>query len=375
MMETPSVLLYSNIWLRHDSHTSCTYSSTPQPLFHITVSVSEVSFICPNHVLEKMCALHFAQAELPPPDVQEKAAGVPLPPAEGEESEVEEESIAPAVPGPRPAAAPEERAAATALPASSEEEDSYDSSAERESETSSSSAAEARAAHTALPRNDESHLADDADSGASRADSFTADQRPSISRLDISRQADGDDEADSAAPFGPLSGRKLDFGLAGTGLAEEAHKKPIAPPAPQIQEPVAAAPLPWTLPAPAPAIAALTRAAASTSSFSFGSMPAFGTGLIDTLKPASMAGSSAAASSGTVLGSVPSTAPPANPGIFGSAPAFASGIAAPATPIFSMSQVCSLLPSALPFILRQSLCLGFTAWACSCNMSAWFVSN
>ncbi|BDA49876.1 probable nuclear pore complex protein NUP98B at C-terminar half [Coccomyxa sp. Obi] len=308
-----------------------------------------------SDALPLMVALE-EQAEVQHPDEQEKAAGVPLPRADGGECEVEQESPAAAVPGPRPAEVPEERAAATALPASSEE-GSYDSSAERESETSSSSAAAAaaRAAHTALLSDDESDLADDADSGASRADSSTADQRPSISRLDISRQADGDDEADSAAPFGPLSGRKLDFGLADTRLVEEAHKKPTPPPAARTQEPAATAPLPWTLPAPTPATAALTPAAASTGGFSFGSMPAFGEGLSDTFMPAGLAGSSAAASSGTVLGSVPSTAPPLKPGIFGSAPAFASATAAPATSIFSKNQVPQALPSLPPQSTAQKL--------------------
>ncbi len=292
--------------------------------------------------------LHFSQAEVPHPDVQERGAGVPLPPADSGESQVEEESRAPAVPGLLSAEVPEARAAATALPASSEE-DSYGSSAKEESETSSSSAAAIRAAQTALPSDDESDLADDVDSEAPSADSPTSDQRPSISRLDISRQADGDDEAESAAPFGPLSGRKLDFSLAETHVAEEAHRPPTSPLPAQRQEPAAPAAVPLTLPSPAPATAALTPAAASTSSFSFGSMPAFSGGSTGAFLPATLAGSSAAASSGTVLGSAPSTTPPLKLGMFGSAPALASGVAVPATSVLSKHQVCSPMLSSASY--------------------------
>ena len=272
--------------------------------------------------------------------MQERGAGVSLPPADSGESQVEKESRAPAVPGLLSAEVPEARAAATALPASSEE-DSYGSSAKEESETCSSSAATVRAAQIALPSDDESDLADDANSKASSADSSAADHQPSISRLDISRQADGDDEAESAAPFGPLSGRKLDFSSAETHVAKEAHRTPTSPPPAQRQDRIAPAALPLTLPSPALATAALSPAAASTSSFSFGSMPAFSGGSTDAFLPATLAGSSAAASSGTVLGSVPSTTPPLQLGIFGSAPALASGVAVPATSVLSKNQVCS----------------------------------
>ena len=276
--------------------------------------------------------LQAEQSEMTQEQTQDTAAAAPLPSDSEEEEEDEEEEVvlvsareagetepAAAAPSSRPVKAQEAKAAATALPLSSDEDDS--SSSERGPETSSSSSAPAaRAARAALLSND-SDLEDDADSLASQGASFDGGERPSISRLDLAQQSDEDDGAESRAPLGPMTGRKLDFG----GEAE-APKKTQQPLAPSIFGQSQAPPPLFGAPSAPPSTSAPSTSAVPfasiPNSFSFGSLPAFSSASAGAFGLGKQTASTGAASfetalDGTAIVSAPRAETPSNLGIFG----------------------------------------------------------
>lgn len=259
---------------------------------------------------------------------EKRALAVPLPlddeedeEGDREESEAERGEPAAAAPSSMPVKAREAQAAATALPASSDEDDS--SSSERGEETSSSSSSSSavatRAAKAALP-SDESDLEDDADSRVTRDASSEAGERPSISRLDISEHAKEDgDIAESRAPFGPISGRKLDFGGETAKAASEARQPSV--PAPSGQKQAGLPGFSWGSAAP-PSTSATSNSPAPFSSapnsFSFGSMPAFSTASAGAFDLSKLGASNAAAIPGTAALNIPKTEAGSTPSMFGS---------------------------------------------------------
>ena len=283
---------------------------------------------------------------------EKRALAVPLPlddeedkEGEREESEAERGEPAAAAPSSMPVKACEAQAAATALPASSDEDDS--SSSERGEETgssSSSSADAARAAKAALP-SDGSDLEDDADSRVTREASSEAGERPSISRLDISEHAEEDgDVAESRAPFGPISGRKLDFGGEAAKATSEARQPSV--PAPSGQKQAGVPGFSWGSAVP-PSTSATSNSPAPFSStpnsFSFGSMPAFSTASAGAFDVSKLGASNAAAISGTAALNIPKTEAGSTPGMFGSSSSlFGTAASAPFQSVssdFAKSQV------------------------------------